>query len=167
MSSPITSGRFTLDRLLLLQQYLSRCHRVGQRSTGGYPFLLEVRLESRKTVHEFNETTHRLGAWSDLALMTFTFLLTLLWNVEVGIAASLAVSLLLVIHRSSKARLSILVCPNFVVSPKRLAHLALIPLSQGRVPGTDKWKPINEEPTAEEDVPGVLIVRIRENLDFG
>src|SRR5258706_8672884 len=51
----------------------------------------------------------RLGAWPDLAMMTLTFLLTLLWNVEVGITVSVAVSLLLVIHRSSRARLSILV----------------------------------------------------------
>jgi hypothetical protein len=35
------------------------------------------------------------------------------------------------------------------------------------VPGTDKWKPIQENPDAEEAVPGVLIVRIRESLDFG
>ena len=38
---------------------------------------------------------------------------------------------------------------------------------QGRVPGTDKWKPIQENPDAEEAVPGVLIIRIRESLDFG
>jgi len=38
---------------------------------------------------------------------------------------------------------------------------------QGRIPGTDKWRPINEDPAAQEDeLPGVLIVRIRENLDF-
>ena len=30
-----------------------------------------------------------------------------------------------------------------------------------------RWKPIDENPEAEEDAPGVLIVRIRENLDFG
>ena len=35
------------------------------------------------------------------------------------------------------------------------------------MPGTDRWKPIIENPEAEETVPGVLIVRIRENLDFG
>ena len=39
--------------------------------------------------------------------------------------------------------------------------------AQGRIPGTDRWKPIDENPEAEEDAPGVLIVRIRENLDFG
>ncbi len=43
----------------------------------------------------------------------------------------------------------------------------LTDLSQGRIPGTDRWKPIDENPDAEEDTSGVLIVRIRENLDFG
>jgi len=76
--------------------------------------------------------------------MALTFLLTTLWSVEVGVAISVTVSLLLVVHRSSRARMSIL----------------------GRVPGTDKWKPIQENPDAEEAVPGVLIVRIRESLDF-
>ena len=38
---------------------------------------------------------------------------------------------------------------------------------QGRIPGTGKWKPVNENPEAEEDVPGALIVRLRDNLDFG
>ena len=38
---------------------------------------------------------------------------------------------------------------------------------QGRIPGTSKWKPVNENPEAEEDVPGALIVRLRDNLDFG
>ncbi|PVF96042.1 hypothetical protein CPB86DRAFT_710075 [Serendipita vermifera] len=85
-----------------------------------------------------------LGSWMDLALMALTFLLTVLWSVEVGIAISVTVSLLMVVHRSSKARMAIL----------------------GRVPGTDKWKPIQENPDAEEVLPGVLIVRIRESLDF-
>jgi hypothetical protein len=35
------------------------------------------------------------------------------------------------------------------------------------VPGTDKWMPIQENPDAEEALPGVLIIRIRESLDFG
>ena len=37
---------------------------------------------------------------------------------------------------------------------------------QGRIPGTDQWGPIADNPGAE-DVPGILIVRIRESLDFG
>ena len=38
---------------------------------------------------------------------------------------------------------------------------------KGRIPGTDRWKPLKENPEAEESVAGILIVRIRENLDFG
>ncbi|KIM31499.1 hypothetical protein M408DRAFT_260748 [Serendipita vermifera MAFF 305830] len=98
-------------------------------------------------VQEAPEDIHffwSLGSWRDLGLMTLTFLLTTLWSVEVGVAVSVTISLLLVVHRSSRARMSIL----------------------GRVPGTDKWKPIQENPDAEETVPGVLIIRIRESLDF-
>ncbi|KAI8978222.1 sulfate anion transporter [Trametes punicea] len=86
----------------------------------------------------------RMKAWIDLALMTLTFVLTIIWNVEIGIAVSVVISLLLVVRRSSRPRMTIL----------------------GRIPGTDKWKPIDENPEAEEDAQGVLIVRIRENLDF-
>ncbi|KAF9075580.1 sulfate anion transporter [Rhodocollybia butyracea] len=86
----------------------------------------------------------KMGAWMDLLLVTLTFVLSIVWNVEVGIVVSLIISLLLVVHRSSKTRMSIL----------------------GRIPGTDRWKPINENPEAEEDVSGALIIRIRESLDF-
>jgi len=86
----------------------------------------------------------KMGAWIDFALMLLTFFVTVIWNVEVGIAVSVAVSLLLVVRNSSKAHIKIL----------------------GRLPGTDQWKPVDENPEAEEDVQGVLIIRIRQNLDF-
>ncbi|KAI0919262.1 hypothetical protein AcW1_003816 [Taiwanofungus camphoratus] len=86
----------------------------------------------------------KLRSWVDLTLMALTFVLTIVWNVEIGIAVSLVISLLLVVHRSSKTRMTIL----------------------GRIPGTESWKPIDENPEAQEDAAGVLIVRIRENLDF-
>ncbi|KAF5384491.1 hypothetical protein D9757_006434 [Collybiopsis confluens] len=86
----------------------------------------------------------RMSAWIDLLLVFLTFSLSIAWNVEVGIVVSLIISLLLVVHRSSKMRMSIL----------------------GRIPGTDRWKSINENPEAEEDVSGALIIRIRESLDF-
>ncbi|CCM02968.1 uncharacterized protein FIBRA_05083 [Fibroporia radiculosa] len=85
-----------------------------------------------------------LRSWVDLSLMALTFVLTIFWNLEIGIAVSLVISLLLVVHRSSKTRMTIL----------------------GRIPGTDVWKPVDENPEAQEDAAGVLIVRIRENLDF-
>lgn len=86
----------------------------------------------------------RMRAWIDLLLMSLTFFFTLFWDVEIGIMVSLVISLLLVVHRSSKTRMTIL----------------------GRIPGTDKWRSISEDAEAGEEVPGVLIVRIRENLDF-
>ncbi|KAF8911625.1 sulfate anion transporter [Gymnopilus junonius] len=86
----------------------------------------------------------RMGAWVDLAIMSLTFFLSIIWNIEVGVVVGLVVSLLLVVHRSSKTRMTIL----------------------GRIPGTDRWKPIKENPEAEESVTGALIIRIRENLDF-
>ncbi|KAJ7935301.1 sulfate anion transporter [Mycena leptocephala] len=86
----------------------------------------------------------KMSAWVDLSLMFLTFFCAIIWNIEIGIMLSLIASLLLVVHRSSKTRMTIL----------------------GRIPGTERWKPINENPEAEENVPGALIVRIRENLDF-
>ncbi|KDR75521.1 hypothetical protein GALMADRAFT_247970 [Galerina marginata CBS 339.88] len=85
-----------------------------------------------------------MGAWVDLAIMSLTFFLSIIWNIEVGVVVGLVVSLLLVVHRSSKTRMTIL----------------------GRIPGTDRWKPLKENPEAEESVAGALIIRIRENLDF-
>ncbi|ELU42006.1 sulfate anion transporter [Rhizoctonia solani AG-1 IA] len=87
----------------------------------------------------------KMRSWVDLALMFVTFAFTLFWSVEVGVVVSVTVSLLLVVHKSSKAHIKIL----------------------GRVPGTDRWSAIDEDPDAIEDVPGLLIVRIRESLDFG
>ncbi|KAJ7634760.1 sulfate anion transporter [Roridomyces roridus] len=87
----------------------------------------------------------KMSAWVELSLMCLTFFFSIVWNIEVGIMLSMIASLLLVVHRSSKTRMTIL----------------------GRIPGTDRWKPINENPEAEEEaVPGALIIRIRENLDF-
>ncbi|KAF8525973.1 sulfate permease [Hysterangium stoloniferum] len=86
----------------------------------------------------------RMKAWRELFLMTLTLVLTILWSVEVGVLSSVALSLLLVVKKSSQTRMSIL----------------------GRMPGTDQWKPINENPEAIEPLPGVLIVRVRESLDF-
>ncbi|THU89763.1 sulfate anion transporter [Dendrothele bispora CBS 962.96] len=86
----------------------------------------------------------KMRAWMDLTLVFLTFFFSIVYNVEVGIVISLIISLLLVVHKSSRARMTIL----------------------GRIPGTDRWKPINEVPEVEEDVSGALIVRIKENLDF-
>ncbi|PAV23187.1 sulfate anion transporter [Pyrrhoderma noxium] len=86
----------------------------------------------------------RMKAWTDFGLMFITFMTSLLWDVEVGIVCSIICSLLLVVHKSSKPRITIL----------------------GRLPGTSRWKPVNEHPEAEENVPGAMIVRLRDDLDF-
>ena len=45
-----------------------------------------------------------------MLLMSLTFFLTIIWNVEIGIAVSVVISLLLVVRRSSRPRMTILVC---------------------------------------------------------
>lgn len=50
-----------------------------------------------------------MRSWVDLTLMTLTFVFSIVWNVEVGIVVSIIISLLLVVRRSSKTRLAILV----------------------------------------------------------
>jgi MFS superfamily sulfate permease-like transporter len=54
-------------------------------------------------------TFPRMRAWIDMALMLLTFFGTIIWNVEIGVLVSLVISLLLVVHRSSKTRMLILV----------------------------------------------------------
>jgi hypothetical protein len=53
----------------------------------------------------------RMSAWTDLAMMCLTFIFTVAWSVEVGIIVSVAVSLLLIIRRSSETHIKILVSP--------------------------------------------------------
>jgi MFS superfamily sulfate permease-like transporter len=45
----------------------------------------------------------------DLGLMFLTFFLSIVWDVEVGLLVSVIISLLLVVRRSSKTRMTILV----------------------------------------------------------
>ncbi|KAH0829079.1 sulfate transporter family-domain-containing protein [Lanmaoa asiatica] len=105
---------------------------------------------------------YKIGAWMDLTMMFITFTLSVIWNVETGIVVSLIIALLLVVRRSSKTRMTVL------VSPAKLHSLNLLTggATQGRVPGTDQWRAVTDVPEAE-DIPGTLIVRIRESLDFG
>ena len=57
----------------------------------------------------------RMAAWMDLAIMSLTFFLSIIYNIEVGVVVSLVLSLLLVVHRSSKPRMTILVSGVAVV----------------------------------------------------
>lgn len=97
-----------------------------------------------------NEAPHeilyfwRMGAWTDFLQMVGTFFLTLCFSIELGLVASVVFSLILVIQSTSQPRIKII----------------------GRVPGTNEWVPIDEDESAQEEIPGVLVVRIRENLSF-
>jgi MFS superfamily sulfate permease-like transporter len=50
-----------------------------------------------------------MRSWVDLALMSMTFFFAIIWDVEVAIVLSVIASLLLVVHRSSKTRMTIMV----------------------------------------------------------
>lgn len=50
-----------------------------------------------------------MSAWVDLGLMSLTFFSAIVWNIEIGITLAMIASLLLVVHRSSKTRMTILV----------------------------------------------------------
>lgn len=50
-----------------------------------------------------------MGAWIDMTLMALTFILTIIWSIQVGVTVSLIISLLLVVRRSSKTRMALLV----------------------------------------------------------
>ncbi|KAJ7578335.1 sulfate anion transporter [Mycena floridula] len=138
MASLVCSGVILLATFYLLPwlYYLPKCVLAAIIGLVVYSLLAE-------TPHEI-WYYWKMSAWVDLTVMCLTFLFSIIWNVEVGIVSGIIISLLLVVHRSSKTRMTIL----------------------GRIPGTDRWKPINEDEGAEEDVPGALIVRIRDNLDF-
>jgi hypothetical protein len=58
-----------------------------------------------------------MGAWTDLTLITLTFVLAVVESLEVGIITSMLISLLLVVHRSSKTRLTILVRLTLALEP--------------------------------------------------
>lgn len=86
----------------------------------------------------------KMRAWTDFAQMTGTFLLTLLFSIEVGLVASVGFSLILVIQRSTEPRIKII----------------------GRRPDSEEWIAVDEDEEAREEMPGVLVVRIRESLSF-
>jgi MFS superfamily sulfate permease-like transporter len=113
-----------------------------------------------------------MRAHNDLALMALTFFLTIAYNIEVGVLVSFVISLLVVVRRSSKVRISILVSlshRSIASIQKERVHLPTCSCAQGRIPGTNKWSPISEDPEAEElpSWTGVLVIAIRESLDFG
>src|ERR1700678_3598813 len=71
-----------------------------------------------------------MKAWVDLTLMSLTFILSIIWNIEVGVVVSLVISLLMVVHRSSKTRMTILVCDDgfFVPCYVSIYYRAVFPV---------------------------------------
>src|SRR5271168_768655 len=71
-----------------------------------------------------------MKAWVDLTLMSLTFILSIIWNIEVGVVVSLVISLLMVVHRSSKTRMTILVCGDefFVPCYVSIYYRAVFPV---------------------------------------
>jgi len=102
--------------------------------------------EAPADIHFF----YTIGGYIELALMTLIFLATFLWNLKIGIAVGIGLSLLRLLKHSTRPRIQIL----------------------GRVPGTKEFE--NAELLGEteggaegvEMVPNCLIVKIPEPLIF-
>ncbi|KAF2101178.1 hypothetical protein NA57DRAFT_72621 [Rhizodiscina lignyota] len=90
----------------------------------------------------------RIRGWSELLLMMLIFAATVFWNLKIGIAVGIGLSLLRVIRHSTRPRIQIL----------------------GRVPGTtDKFENAEAflgDGRALEFIEGCLIVKIPEPLTF-
>ena len=87
----------------------------------------------------------KIRGYSELLLMLVIFAATIFWNIKIGIAVGIGLSLLRVIRHSTRPRIQIL----------------------GRVPGTtDKFENAEADPGRLEFVEGCLIVKIPEPLTF-
>ena len=98
-------------------------------------------------------------------MMFLTFALAVIWNVEVGIIVSVTLSLLIIVRRSSKTHIKILVCRDFLWGS--LNSRLKLASKQGHVPNTERWQPVDEDEDNRVEIPGVLIVKLRDDLDFG
>lgn len=86
----------------------------------------------------------RISGYSELFLMTLIFLTTFFWNLRIGIAVGIGLSLLRLLRHSTRPRIQIL----------------------GRVPGTQDFENAETDPDALEYAPHCLIVKIPEPLTF-
>ncbi|KAK4541617.1 hypothetical protein LTR36_007761 [Oleoguttula mirabilis] len=87
---------------------------------------------------------YRISGWNELFLMTIIFLTTFFWNLRMGIAVGIGLSLLRLMKHSTRPRIQIL----------------------GRVPGTQEFENAETIPEGVEMVPHSLIVKIPEPLTF-
>ncbi|TFL02843.1 sulfate transporter family-domain-containing protein [Pterulicium gracile] len=88
----------------------------------------------------------RLESYMDVVLLSLTFLFSVIWRIQEGIMVSIVLSLLLVIRKSSKPRISVM----------------------GHSRTSDRWEAVEDADSDVEEEPtsGILVVRIRENLHF-
>jgi MFS superfamily sulfate permease-like transporter len=87
----------------------------------------------------------RIKGFSELLLMSLIFLSTVFWNLKIGIAVGIGLSLLRVIRHATRPRIQIL----------------------GRVPGTiDRFENAERDHGHLEFIEGCLIVKIPEPLTF-
>ncbi|KAF2771845.1 hypothetical protein EJ03DRAFT_267909 [Teratosphaeria nubilosa] len=84
----------------------------------------------------------RISGWNELVLMLLIFLTTFFWNLRIGIAVGIGLSLLRLLRHATRPRIQIL----------------------GRVPGTNHFE--NAEADEVEFIPHCLIVKIPEPLTF-
>lgn len=85
-----------------------------------------------------------ISGYSELLLMTLIFLTTFFWNLRIGIAVGIGLSLLRLLRHSTRPRIQIL----------------------GRVPGTQDFENAESDPDALEFASHCLIVKIPEPLTF-
>jgi MFS superfamily sulfate permease-like transporter len=85
-----------------------------------------------------------ISGYSELLLMTLIFLTTFFWNLRIGIAVGIGLSLLRLLRHSTRPRIQIL----------------------GRVPGTQDFENAETDPDALEFASHCLIVKIPEPLTF-
>ena len=86
----------------------------------------------------------RISGYIELTLMTLIFLATFLWNLKIGIAVGIGLSLLRLLRHSTRPRIQIL----------------------GRVPGTKEFENAELHGAEVQMVPHCLIVKIPEPLTF-
>jgi MFS superfamily sulfate permease-like transporter len=87
---------------------------------------------------------YRIRGWNELFLMCLIALTTFFWNLRVGIAVGIGLSLLRLLRHATRPRIQIL----------------------GRVPGTKEFENAEFMPESVEFVPHCLIVKIPEPLTF-
>ncbi|ORY07095.1 hypothetical protein K493DRAFT_322404 [Basidiobolus meristosporus CBS 931.73] len=128
-------GLIAVSYFLPLLRFLPKAVLSSLIFVAGVSLLVEAPKELRYIIH--------MRAWRDLALLSITFLVTMAISIEAGTFTSVGLSLLLVVKKSTKPKMLIM----------------------GKIPGENKFKPINQHPEAEL-VQGIQLIQIQEALFF-